>query len=72
MPAKVAHTAEPISSKPCLLVVDENFGSSRAVSKVLAGRYRVITARTGAEALRKLRSARPDLILLELMLSDID
>jgi DNA-binding response OmpR family regulator len=59
-------------ARPCLLVVDGNVAFSRAVSAALATHYQVITARTGAEATRKLQSTRPDAILLELMLPDTD
>jgi DNA-binding response OmpR family regulator len=60
------------TTQPRLLVVDDNASFRRAVSLALSDHYDVTYARSGAEARRKLRNARPDAILLELMLPDID
>jgi len=59
-------------ARPSLLVVDCDLAFKRAVSAALANHYHVTTARTGAAAWRKLRSTRPDVILLELTLPDSD
>jgi DNA-binding response OmpR family regulator len=71
MPGKRS-SIETTPGRPCLLVVDNNVAFSRAVSAALGTRYHVVAARTGAEASRKLRTTRPDVILLELMLPDTD
>ena len=56
----------------CLLLVDANLPHRRALTKALADRFTVVSARTGAEARRKVREFRPDLIVLDLMLPDVD
>jgi DNA-binding response OmpR family regulator len=55
-----------------VLLIDDRVTLSRAISKTLGEQYQVIPAQTGAEARRKLHHFRPDLIVLELMLPDID
>jgi two-component system, OmpR family, KDP operon response regulator KdpE len=58
---------------PRVLLVDNEESSLQALSLVLppAG-YAVYPVRNGKEALRKVQSIRPDLILLDFGLSDID
>jgi DNA-binding response OmpR family regulator len=56
----------------CLLLIDDNRALSQMLTKALADRFQVVPAHTGAEARRKLREFRPDLIVLELMLPDVD
>jgi two-component system KDP operon response regulator KdpE len=58
---------------PRVLLVDDEESSLQALSLVLppAG-YAVYPVRNGKEALRKVQSIRPDLILLDFGLSDID
>jgi len=55
-----------------VLVVDDEISNRYAISRVLtqAG-YRVVEASTGDEALRSLRSKRPDLVVLDVKLPDI-
>ena len=56
-----------------ILVVDDEPAILRAVrTNLRAHGYRVETAETGAEALERHERARPDLILLDLNLPDID
>jgi two-component system KDP operon response regulator KdpE len=56
-----------------ILVVDDDPGILRAVSTNLARHgYRIETADTGRAALARHAAARPDLILLDLTLPDID
>jgi CheY-like chemotaxis protein len=56
-----------------ILVVDDDDGTLEAIAELLrdAG-YRTSTATTGDEALRRLRRARPDLVLMDLIMPNMD
>ncbi|MEP7118175.1 MAG: response regulator transcription factor [Acidobacteriota bacterium] len=56
-----------------ILLVDDEVGIQRAVAPLLRSRgYEVDVAGTGAEALRQLTAAPPDLVVLDLGLPDIE
>jgi two-component system, OmpR family, KDP operon response regulator KdpE len=55
-----------------ILVVDDERSIRRFLSASLSGQYMVIEAATGAEALTATVSGRPDVILLDLGLPDMD
>jgi two-component system alkaline phosphatase synthesis response regulator PhoP len=56
-----------------ILVVDDEVQSSRVLRGYLEqGGMEVLTAHDGREALRLARQERPDLIILDLMLPEID
>ncbi len=56
-----------------VLIVDDDPDILRLISYNLSqAGWRAVTATTGREALRSLREARPDLVILDLMLPDID
>jgi two-component system, chemotaxis family, chemotaxis protein CheY len=58
---------------PLILVVDDDPDILEAVCDVLAGEgYRLARARNGHEALDQVVAARPDLILLDLMMPVMD
>ncbi len=58
---------------PTILVVDDETTVREVVRKYLEHEgYRVIEAETGAQALAYLRDHRPDLIVLDLMLPEVD
>jgi len=60
-------------SGACILVVDDEPAILRAVGTNLRGHgYRVETAGTGSEALERYERARPDLVVLDLNLPDLD
>ncbi len=60
------------SDKALIMVVDDEDDIRHLIKKVLSyDGYEVIEARTGREALQRLRSARPQLILLDAMLPEI-
>lgn len=63
---------EPIPRKIKLLIVDDepNINDTLAIIFRIRG-YTVITANTGAEALRQLSEERPDLALLDVALPDM-
>jgi two-component system alkaline phosphatase synthesis response regulator PhoP len=56
-----------------ILAVDDEPGILRAISMMLevAG-YQIVTAENGIEALEKAESERPDLILLDVMMPEMD
>ena len=56
-----------------ILVVDDDDGTLEAIAELLrdAG-YRTSTATTGDEALRRLRRVRPDLVLMDLIMPNMN
>ena len=57
--------AMPLSTQPLVLVADDEPRITKLVSIALSGEgFRVITAASGEEALRKAEEVRPDVILL--------
>jgi two-component system, cell cycle response regulator DivK len=60
-------------SDPLVLIVDDNEQNAKLVRDVLeAAGFRTIEAATGAEALRRATIDRPDVILLDIRLPDMD
>jgi two-component system, OmpR family, KDP operon response regulator KdpE len=58
---------------PTILVVEDDDETRAALVRELSGRgYRVVEANGGAEALRRWAARRPDVVLLDLGLPDID
>src|SRR5688572_21462245 len=59
---------------PTILVVDDNSEISHFLAKKLLPRfgYKALQARTGKEGLEIIRKFRPDLVLLDLQLPDMD
>jgi CheY-like chemotaxis protein len=56
-----------------ILVVDDEFDLTSTVRAILEGEgYRVDVCANGREALERLKAARPDLVLLDVMLPVID
>ena len=54
---------------PLILVVDDMVETRRLMRRILErGRFRVIEAGTGEEALRSIETSRPDLVVLDLRL----
>src|SRR5215831_15707018 len=61
------------STTPVILCVDDDKVTLRALERSLINNgYSVITADSGARALITLRNTRPDLILLDAIMSDMD
>ena len=54
-----------------ILLVDDDEVFVEAVSAVLEGRYRVITAANGTEGLARAREEHPDLIVLDVMMDHL-
>ena len=60
-------------SDPLVLIVDDNEQNAKLVRDVLqAAGFRTIVAETGAEALTRATTDRPDVILLDVRLPDLD
>lgn len=57
--------------KPLVLVVEDNHEMNRFILDVLAKHYRVIPAFNGREGLDKTLSARPDLIITDMMMPEM-
>jgi CheY-like chemotaxis protein len=58
-----------------ILVVDDDADARRLFSRMLTAAHpqvQVVTASTGAEAIEKMHSNAPDLVLLDIMLPDMD
>jgi DNA-binding response OmpR family regulator len=64
---------ESVHPGAAILLVEDDIGVARAVTDVLEGDgYRVRHAANGAEAKSVLRETRPDLVVLDLILPDMD
>ena len=62
-----------MNSHPKILVVDDEPDAIELITfNLQSAGFQVVTAEDGAAALRKARSAAPDLIVLDLMLPEID
>ena len=59
---------DAMSELPKVLVIDDDSGVRQVLARVLGGKYRVESASTGAEGLRKAGLLKPDLVLLDLRL----
>jgi CheY-like chemotaxis protein len=63
---------DPQRAEKTILVVDDLPASRRLLVTFLGDDYRVIEAADGSECLRKAKEERPDLLLLDLSLPEID
>lgn len=62
-----------MSTQPLVLVADDEARITKLVSIVLSeGGFRVVTASGGEEALRKAEEIRPDIVLLDIVMPDLD
>jgi len=55
-----------------ILIVDDEVSILTMLNRILSDEYDIITAKSGIEALRLAEEARPDLILLDILLPDLD
>ncbi len=65
-------TPMPLSDRPRLLVVDDQAANIQALYRTFAADHQVFMATTGRQALDLARERQPDLVLLDLDLSDLD
>jgi two-component system, OmpR family, KDP operon response regulator KdpE len=62
-----------MSSQPLVLVADDEPRITKLVAITLSGEgFRVITAANGEEAIRKAEEYRPDVVLLDIVMPDLD
>src|SRR5581483_8469077 len=72
-PAAGSVLQRPDGSEPRVLVVDDEHSLSELLARVLRYEgWHVATAGTGSEAITTARSFRPDAVVLDVMLPDID
>ncbi|MEO5377876.1 MAG: response regulator [Magnetococcus sp. DMHC-6] len=60
------------STKPCILAVDDVAGNVRILCEALGTLYRVLVATNGQDAIAITMAQKPDLILLDIMMPDMD
>ena len=58
--------------KPKIAVVEDNPDNRMLVQALLEGRYEIVEYETGREAVAGLEEARPDLVLLDISLPEMD
>ena len=58
--------------RPTVLVADDNPDMRRYIAGLLADAYEVVTAEDGAAALEAARAVRPDLVLSDVMMPNLD
>jgi len=75
-PFDLEHVVSIIESalhKTLILVVDDYFADRETLKAILEERgYRVVTAKTGAEALARVKEKHFDIIFLDIRLPDVD
>ncbi|GAB5520243.1 MAG: hybrid sensor histidine kinase/response regulator transcription factor [Rhodothermales bacterium] len=67
-----AQIAEAPDHAPLLLVVDDNDDIRQYITDCLGGLYRIEEARDGAEGFTQAQQHRPDLIITDLMMPNVD
>lgn len=63
---------ESTSGKKCILAVDDTAVILTRILEILGNDYEVVTANSGARAMKFLKERRPDLILLDIKMSPMD
>jgi len=71
-PQTAAHQWAIQESKPKMMVVDDNADMRIFISNIFADQFMVQTAEDGVEALEKIKSAVPDIIITDLMMPHMD
>lgn len=70
---KPSHQEGAAAPHSTILVVDDDLLILRVVTDLLVSNgYRVVTARDGRSGLRQVQRERPDLIILDLMMPEMD
>lgn len=59
-------------SKPSILIVDDEYWSHEIMEAFFEGRYNILRARGGDEAIEKAATERPDLIMLDIVMPGRD
>ncbi|HTJ31981.1 MAG TPA: SpoIIE family protein phosphatase [Dactylosporangium sp.] len=71
-PADAPALSGPDPGAPRVLIVDDNEDMREYVRRILGADYRVSEAADGEQALRKLRTESPDLVLTDVMMPNLD
>jgi signal transduction histidine kinase/ActR/RegA family two-component response regulator len=59
-------------SKPLVIIVDDNIDMRKHIETLLSPKFNIVTAVNGADALKKLKHAKPELILSDIMMPVMD
>ena len=72
-PVTMAHGGADLSTQPLVLVADDEPRITKLVSIALGEEgFRVVTANGGEDALQKAEEVRPDIVLLDIVMPDLD
>ena len=77
-PVAAVHTQEPVTNPatglPLVLIIDDNPQDARLMRRYLesSGEYYVVEALTGRDGLKAVHKYRPELVILDLLLPDMD
>ena len=71
-PRQPKQALKPVDGKPLVLVVEDNPDNMTTVKALLDGNYKVLEATNGNEALKMAGIHRPDLILMDIALPEMD
>ncbi|MDR2793575.1 MAG: response regulator [Treponema sp.] len=58
--------------KPCILLVDDDVVNHITLGSILASEYALISATSGSEAISFLKKEKPDLIILDIIMPEMD
>src|SRR5262249_31356391 len=72
VPAQVPVASKESSSRPVILVVDDDAGAREGLRFALAERYPVLDAPHGRSALGIVQTERVDLVLLDILMPEVD
>ncbi|MDT8441696.1 MAG: response regulator [Desulfuromonadales bacterium] len=61
-----------MTETPCILLVDDDLINLGLLEKILAPHYRTVSTTDGFEAIRLVKEHRPDLILLDMLLPQLN
>jgi len=68
----VPYRGQNETAKPRVLVADDNADMRHYLERLLAERYEVVLAADGQEALQSIREHRPDLVVSDIMMPNLD
>ncbi|NEQ50974.1 MAG: response regulator [Leptolyngbya sp. SIO3F4] len=72
-PAQTVSQSNPRQEQQSILIVDDNPNNVKVLCDLLSSHnYRISIAKSGKSALKKVSRSRPDLILLDIMMPDMD